>query len=54
MSYEGLITNTKKEANFDNLQQDIGKVETFIDKCLKFVLESVSASAERDYNVTSM
>lgn len=54
MSYDGLITNTKKEADFDNLQKDIGKVENFIDRCLKIVLESFSSSAERDYNVTSM
>ena len=54
MSYEELITSNKKEADFDILQKDIGKVEAFIDKCLKVVLESDSTSAERDFNVTSM
>ena len=54
MSYEGLIIEHKKEADFDNLQRDIGKVEEFIDKCLKVVLECGSSSAERDFNVTSM
>ncbi len=54
MSYEGLITEHKKEANYENLQKDLSKVEAFIDKCIKFVCESTSAMAERDFNVSSL
>ena len=54
MDYEKLITENKKEANFENLQNDLNKVEAFIDKCLKFVCESTSSVAERDYNVSSL
>ena len=44
MSYDGLITEHKKEANFESLQKDLNKVEAFIDKCIKFVCESSSSS----------
>ena len=54
MSYEGLITENKKEENYEELQQDLNKVEAFIDKCIKFVCESKSSEAERDFNVTSL
>ncbi len=54
MSYDGLITEHKKEANFENLQKDLNKVEAFIDKCIKFVCESSSSVAERDFNVSSL
>ena len=54
MDYEKLITENKKEANFENLQNDLNKVEAFIDKCLKLVCESTSSVAERDYNVSSL
>ena len=54
MSYETLITENKKEANYENLQKDLNKVEAFIEKCLKFVFESTSSIAERDFNVSSL
>ena len=54
MDYEKLITENKKEADFVNLQNDLNKIETFIDRCLKFVLESSSSLAERDFNVSSL
>lgn len=54
MSYEGLITEHKKEANFENLQQDLNKVESFINKCLKMICECTSSVAEREFNVTSI
>ena len=54
MNYEELITENKKETNFENLQDEISAVEAFINKCLKFVCENTSSNAERDYNVTSM
>ena len=54
MNYETLITENKKEANYDNLQKDLNKVEQFIEKCLNFVFECSSATAERDFNVTSL
>jgi hypothetical protein len=54
MSYDGLITEHKKEANFESLQKDLNKVEAFIDKCIKFVCESSSSVAERDFNVSSL
>lgn len=54
MDYEKLITENKKEANFENLQNDLNKIEVFIDRCLKFVLESSSSLAERDFNVSSL
>ncbi len=54
MSYEELITQNKREADYEKLQQDLTKVETFIDKCLKFICESTSCVAERDFNVTSL
>ena len=54
MDYEKLITENKKEANFENLQEDLNRVEAFIDRCLKFVFECTSSVAERDYNVTSL
>ncbi len=54
MRYEELITENKKEANYENLQNELSAVEAFINKCLKFVCETSSAKAERDYNVTSL
>jgi len=54
MSYERLITENKKEADFEKLQEDLNKVESFIDKCLKFVLESSSSIAERDFNISAL
>ena len=54
MDYEKLVTENKKEANFDDLQKDLNKVESFIDRCMKFVFESTSSVAERDYNVSSL
>lgn len=54
MSYEKLITENKKETDYEKLQQDLNKVETFIDKCIKFVCESSSSIAERDFNVTAL
>ncbi len=54
MNYETLVTEHKKEADFEELQRDLNKVEAFIDKCLKFVCESTSAMAERDFNVSSL
>ncbi len=37
MSYEELITENKKEANFENLKTEINFVEEFINKYLRFV-----------------
>jgi len=54
MDYEKLISENKKEANFDDLQKDLNKVEAFIEKCLNFVFESTSSVAERDFNVSSL
>lgn len=54
MTYEGLIIENKKEANFEKLQSEISAVEAFINKYLKFVCESSTSIAERDYNVTPM
>jgi hypothetical protein len=54
MNYETLVTEHKKEADYEELQRDLNKVEAFIDKCLKFVCESTSTMAERDFNVSSL
>ena len=54
MDYEKLITENKKEANFEVLQNDLNKVEAFIDRCMKFVFESTASIAERDYNVSAL
>jgi len=54
MSYEHLITENKKEANYENLQEDLNKVEAFINKCLQMICECSSTLAEKEYNVTPM
>ena len=54
MRYEELITENKKEVNYENLQNELSAVQAFVDKCLKFVCENTSSKAERDYNVTSL
>lgn len=54
MNYETLITENKKEADFENLQKELNAVEAFIDKCLKFVCECSGSVAERDYHVSSL
>ncbi len=54
MKYEELITENKKEVNYETLQNELSAVEAFIDKCLKFVCECTGSVAERDYNVTSL
>jgi hypothetical protein len=54
MSYENLITENKKEANYENLQKDLNKVESFINKCLQMICECSSSVAEREFNVTSI
>lgn len=54
MNYDGLIAETKKEANYENLQKDLNQVEAFINKCLKFILESTSTAAERDFNISPL
>ncbi len=54
MSFERLITENKKETNYENLQQDLNKVESFINKCIKMICECSSSIAEREFNVTSI
>lgn len=54
MNYEALIAVHKKEADFENLQNELNAVEAFIEKCLKFVCECSGSVAERDYNVSSL
>lgn len=54
MSYDKLITENKKEANFECLQDDLNKVENFINKCLKMFCECSSSVAEREFNVSAI
>lgn len=54
MSFEKLISENKKEANYDNLQDDLNKVEAFVNKCLKMICECSSSVAEREFNVSAM
>ena len=54
MSFDKLVTENKQEADYEKLQQDLSKVEAFVDKCLKFICESTSSIAERDFNVTAL
>ena len=54
MSYSKLITENKKETDFEVLQDDLNKVESFINKCLHMICECSSCKAERDFNVSAM
>lgn len=54
MNYNELVTENKKEANYENLQNELSAVEAFVDKCLKFVCECSGSVAERDYEAKSL
>lgn len=54
MNYEHLISENKREANYETLQHDLNKVESFINKCLQMICESTSLIAEREFNVSAM
>lgn len=46
--------NLKKEEDFNALKDEINSLENFFEKCFKFMFETTSSKAERDFNVSSL
>jgi len=42
-----------KDEKLNAIKFEVSKMETFINNCLKKILECTSAAAERDYNVSA-
>lgn len=44
----------KKEEEFKALKEEISVMENFFEQCFKFMFETTSSRAERDFNVSSL